>query len=153
VTLYEALLLLHIVAAIVWVGGAITIDILATRVIRVGGGVVAEFIQQIGWMGKAVFMPASISVLGLGIAMVAVNDAWTIGQLWIVLALVGIGISVITGAAFFGPEAARVSRALQVGGPDDPEVRRRLRRIMLVSRLDLLILLLIVADMVIKPGL
>jgi hypothetical protein len=85
--------------------------------------------------------------------MVAENEAWTIGQLWIILALVGIGVTMITGAAFFGPESGRVSKMIEVSGPDDPEVRRRIGRIVALGRLDLLLLILIVIDMVLKPGL
>jgi hypothetical protein len=38
-------------------------------------------------------------------------------------------------------------------GPDDPEYLRRLGRIFLVSRIELVILILVVIDMAIKPGL
>jgi hypothetical protein len=85
--------------------------------------------------------------------MVVVNEAWTIGQLWIVLALIGIGVTVIAGAGFFGPESRRIGSLVEQRGAVDPEVRPRLRRVNVLSRLDLLLLLLIVTDMVIKPGL
>jgi uncharacterized membrane protein len=153
-TLYEVLLLLHIVAAIIWVGGGIATNVLGARLMGAGDATaMAGFARQVGWMGTRVFAPASLAVLGLGIAMVAENDAWTIGQLWIVVALVGIGLSAITGASFFGPESKRISAAIEARGAQDPEVRRRLGRIISLGRLDLLLLLLIVADMVIKPGL
>jgi uncharacterized membrane protein len=153
-TLYEVLLLFHILAAITWVGGAITINIVVTRIQSSGDqAALGGIVRQIEWMGGRVFSPASLVVLGLGIWMVAENDAWTVGQLWIILALVGIGITAITGAAYFGPEAKRITRGLDARGPNDPDVRRRIARITLMSRLDLLLLLLIVADMVLKPGL
>jgi uncharacterized membrane protein len=84
--------------------------------------------------------------------MVAINDAWTIGQLWIVLALVLFGVSFLVGAAYFGPESKRIAAAAEAGGPAAPEVQRRIRRMSLVGRLDLLLLLVIVWDMVAKPG-
>lgn len=152
-TLYDVLLLFHILAAITWVGGAVTLNLLGTRIQRAGGTALAEYVRQTEWMGTRVFAPSTLAVLGFGIAMVAENEAWTIGQLWIILALVGIGVSMITGAAFFGPEAKRISQVMVARGPDDPEVARRLRRITVLSRLDLLLLVLIVADMVLKPGL
>jgi hypothetical protein len=37
-------------------------------------------------------------------------------------------------------------------GPEDAEVQRRLQRIFTLSRLDLLVIVLVVADMVLKPG-
>jgi uncharacterized membrane protein len=148
------LLLLHIIAAITWVGGAITINFLATQVWRARDEtMLTVFLRQTEWTGKSIFPISAIAVLALGISMVAANEAWTVGQLWIVLALVGVGITLIGGAAFFGPDSARIGQLVQERGAGDPEVRSRIRRVMLVSRLDLLLLLLIVADMVIKPGL
>lgn len=152
-TLYDWLLLGHILAAITWVGGAIMIHILGTRLERAQGVVIGEFVRQTAWLGKGLFPAASIAVLGFGVAMVAVNDAWTIGQLWIILALVGIGLTVLTGVTFFAPESARLAKAIEERGPDHPDVRRGFRRITAVSRVDLAILVLIVADMILKPGL
>jgi uncharacterized membrane protein len=152
-TLYEVLLFFHILAAIAWIGGGIAINVIGSRIVRSDPSSVAAITRQIEWMGKAFFAPASWVVLILGLSMVAVSEAWTIGQLWIVLALVGIGITAITGAAFFGPEARRISRTIDEGGSDYPGVQRRFRRILVLARLDLVLLLLIVADMVFKPGL
>ena len=38
-------------------------------------------------------------------------------------------------------------------GPEDPEYLRRLGRIFLVSRIELFLLILVVLDMAVKPGL
>lgn len=40
----------------------------------------------------------------------------------------------------------------QERGADDPEVQRRVQRIFTISRYDLAVLLLVVVDMVVKPG-
>jgi hypothetical protein len=37
-------------------------------------------------------------------------------------------------------------------GPSDPEIQERIRRIFIVSRIDLVVLTPVVADMVFKPG-
>jgi uncharacterized membrane protein len=154
VSVYEVLLLLHIIAAITWVGGAIMINFLATQIRRAGDEtMLTVFLRQTEWTGKSIFPISAFAVLALGVSMVAVNEAWTVGQLWIVLALVGVGITLIGGAAFFGPESARIGRLVAERGAADSEVHRRIQRLIMLSRLDLLLLLLIVADMVIKPGL
>jgi hypothetical protein len=36
--------------------------------------------------------------------------------------------------------------------PSDPEIQRRIKRIFAVSRVDLVVLILVVADMVFQPG-
>jgi hypothetical protein len=56
------------------------------------------------------------------------------------------------GAAFLGPEAGRLKKLMQEQGETAPEVGTRLSRIFLVSRIELVVLLLVVADMALKPG-
>jgi uncharacterized membrane protein len=151
---YDWLVLGHILAAITWVGGAITMQIVGGRLVRAERAeAVAAFARTAEWIGPRLYMPASLAVLGFGIALVAASDAWSIEQLWIILALVGIAISAIGGAVFFGPQAKRIGEALRTEGAESERAQALIRRLFAVGRLDLLILLLIVADMVLKPGL
>jgi uncharacterized membrane protein len=151
---YDWLLLGHILAAIAWVGGAITMQTIGARLVRAESAeAVASFARTAEWIGPRLYMPASVAVLGFGIAMVAVNEAWTIGQLWIILGLVGIAISAIGGALFFGPQSRRIGEALRTEGAESERTQALIRQIFVVGRFDLLLLLLIVADMVLKPGL
>jgi uncharacterized membrane protein len=152
--LYEALLFVHILAAIVWIGGAILINMLGARATRSADpSRMVGIAREAEWVGKRIIAPSGVVLFAMGLTMVAVNDAWTIGQLWIILALVGFGLTFLAGVLFFGPESGRVGKAIDAGGPADPEVLRRIRRILLVGRFDILLLVLIVADMVFKPGL
>jgi uncharacterized membrane protein len=151
---YSWLLFFHILAAITWVGGAIMLNILNTRSIRSGDpSRVATTARETEWVGKRILAPSTLILLGLGIALVAVSDAWTIGQFWIILALVLFGITFVTGSFFLGPEAGRIGKLIEVRGPQDAEVVRRLRRLVLIGRVDLLTLIVIVWDMAVKPGL
>jgi uncharacterized membrane protein len=151
---YDWLLLGHILAAIAWVGGAITMQTVGARLVRAESPeAVAAFARTAEWIGPRLYMPASLAVLGFGIALVAASDAWSIGQLWIVLALVGIAISAIGGAVFFGPQAKRIGEALRSEGAESERAQALIRRLFVVGRMDLVILVLIVADMVLKPGL
>ena len=61
--------------------------------------------------------------------------------------------SFITGVAFLGPESGRIGKMLEEQGADDPEAQARIARILVVSRIELTLLVLIVLDMVSKPGL
>jgi uncharacterized membrane protein len=150
---YDWLLLGHIVAAIAWVGGAITMQLVGGRLVRAESAeAVAAFARTAEWIGPRLYMPASLAVLGFGIALVATSDAWSVGQLWIVLALVGIAISAIGGAVFFGPQSKRIGEAVRAEGAESERAQALIRRLFMVSRIDLAILLLIVVDMVLKPG-
>ena len=68
------------------------------------------------------------------------------------LALIAFGLSFVTGIAFLGPESKRIAVAIDAHGADSPEAVARIRRILLVSRIELVILVLIVFDTVLKPG-
>jgi uncharacterized membrane protein len=151
--LYETLLFVHIAAAILWIGGAIQLNVLGTQATRAGDPArIASIARETEWVSQRILVPAAVTLLVMGLTMVGVSDVWTIGQTWIILGLVGIGITAPAGALFFGPEAGRIGKAIEEPGPADAEVQRRIRRILVVGRFDIMLLLLIVADMVFKPG-
>jgi uncharacterized membrane protein len=149
---FELMKTLHVIAAVIWVGGAVTIQILAVRLQRAGTPQqLVSFARDAEWMGTHVYLPSSILVLLLGIGMVV--DTYGFSQLWIILGLIGIGLSVAIGAGYLGPQSGKLATLIERKGPDDPETQAALSRIFTVSRIDLVILLLIVVDMVVKPGL
>ena len=152
--LYDVLLFVHILAAIIWVGGAVMFNVFGTRAARSGDPQRAAAItRDIEWVGQRIIAPTSLVLLAMGLIMVRVNDAWTIGQAWIILALVGFGLTFLAGILFFGPESGRIAKGIEERGAEDPDVQRRIRRLIATSRFDLVLLALIVADMVFKPGL
>ena len=53
--------------------------------------------QDVGELGKRLITPAAVAVLVLGIWLVAAS-AWNFTDMWIVLGLVGIGLTIVTGA-------------------------------------------------------
>jgi uncharacterized membrane protein len=151
---YDWLLLGHVLAAIAWVGGAISMQVVGARLVKAETAeAVAAYARAAEWLAPRLFMPASLAVLGFGIAMVSVNEAWSIRQLWIILGLAGIAISGIGGAMFFGPQSRRIADAVRTEGAESARAQALIRRIFVVGRFDVLLLLLIVADMVLKPGL
>ena len=150
---FEVMKTLHVLAAVAWVGGALTVQFLAVRLQRAGDPHrLAAFSKDMEWMGMRVYTPASILVLLLGIGMV-VDSGYGFSDLWIVLALAGIALSIVLGAGYLGPQSGRLAKLLDERGAEDAEAQRLLGRLFVVSRIDLTILLLIVVDMVIKPGL
>jgi hypothetical protein len=68
-----------------------------------------------------------------------------------VIGLVLFGLTFVAGAAFFGPESGRISKLVAEHGADSPDAQARIRRILVLSRLDLILLFLIVYDMSVKP--
>ena len=52
---------------------------------------------------------------------------------------------------FLGPETSKLGKLMPMRPPDDPEVQYRIRRILLIVRLDILLLLAVVFVMTAKP--
>ncbi|HEY8235568.1 MAG TPA: hypothetical protein VIF85_02940 [Gaiellaceae bacterium] len=92
----------------------------------------------------------SFVVLGFGIAMTSNGDI-PYNEFWIIFGLVAWAMSAATGILFLGPESKRLNKAAAERGPQAPEVQARLRRILLVVRVDVALMFLIVFDMVAKP--
>lgn len=150
-SLYEGLLALHILSAVVWVGGGTAMQVMGTRIRASGDGTaMAVFGHQAEWMGMKVFMPASIVQLVTGIWLVIEID-YSFSEFWIAFGLFGILFSAVVGAAFLGPQSGKLGTLAAEKGFEDPETQAVLQRLVLVSRIELGILLLVVIDMAIKP--
>jgi uncharacterized membrane protein len=149
---YELLLFVHVLAAVVWVGGATSLQVLAIRAERSpDAGRVANFATEAEWVGSRVFLPASLVLLLAGIGLTFEGD-WGFTTPWVLLGLIAYGLSALTGSLFLGPESGRIGRMITEVGPQDPDVIARIKRIFVVSRIELAVLLLIVFDMTVKPG-
>jgi uncharacterized membrane protein len=148
---YIILKSLHVLAAVTWVGGGLTQNILAARLIKSNdGNLMARFAREAEWIGTHIYLPSSLVLLGLGIWMVA-TEAWNFTDLWIVIGILGFLATVITGAFFIGPTAKKVAAGIEANGPDDPSVKSSIETMLKVGRVDLAVLLLVVVDMVVKP--
>jgi uncharacterized membrane protein len=149
--LYKWLLFLHIVAAMVWVGGLVALTAFATHALRSGEREpVARFVGSLRVVGPFALAPASALVLALGVWMVIDSSAWDFGQTWIWLALAILAAAVLVGAVFVSRSALAAERALKAG--DHAEAMDQLRRWSWGIRLILLLLLVATWDMVFKPG-
>jgi uncharacterized membrane protein len=150
-TLYEVLLFIHIVAVAAWVGGSIMLAFVSGRIQRTGDAAFrARFAKAAGVVGPVIGVSA-ILILASGIWMVLDSDTIELSQVWVWLGLALFFLSGIVGAAFFAPASDRIVKALEAGQVQEAD--RRARTFNLVSRLDTLVLLVIVGLMVFKPGL
>jgi uncharacterized membrane protein len=148
--LYDWLLLAHIVAATVWVGGGALMSMFATRSLREGPESVGRFVSQLRVTGPRFFAPAVVLVLALGIGLVLDGPGWSFGQLWVRLGLGLYAAAFILGVVFLSRAAIRAARAASEG--DDQGAARNLQAWIWGYRLVLLLLLVTMWDMVFKPG-
>ena len=142
---------IHVIAAVVWVGGAAMIQLFALRIIGTRDGErQAEFAKDVETIGMRTFVPASI-VLFLAAIGIMVNLHLPWGENWIVFGLIVWGLSFAVGAGFLGPESGRIAKVIERDGPNSPEAGARIRRILMVSRVELVLLLGVIWNMVVKP--
>jgi uncharacterized membrane protein len=150
-SLYEFLLFLHIAFAVIWIGGTVMIQFLALPVLAAGDPTrLAEFSGNVARIGNRVFIPASLGAVLAGFALVWEAEFWTLGDDWIVIGLVLFAVTFLTGATFLGPESGRVKKLIETEGPE--AAQGRIRRLLVLSRIDIIVLFLILFDMSVKPS-
>ena len=151
---YKWLLAFHILVAVIWIGSNTAIQIFVIRARRAGTDRLAYFAGEIEWYGTRVLVPSSLTLVILGFILLHESSgAYDLGQGWVTFGFVVWLLSFIVGAGYLGPESGRLGKLVDERGPDDPEYQRRISRIFLVSRIELLLLILVVLDMTVKPGL
>lgn len=146
-TWYEFFLFVHITAAVIWLGGAFTFQMYGA-VVRRGGdpGEIALFAGRAGHLSERMFVPASLTVILAGIALM-INGNWDWDQLWVIFALVTFAASFLTGVLVISPMAKRIP----VVGPTTPAGQALIERLFTILRIDLCFMYAIVFAMVVKP--
>jgi uncharacterized membrane protein len=148
--LYDWLLLLHILAAMFWVGGITVVGAFAVRILRTREpGATAGFLGSLRVIGPLVLAPAPVILLGMGIWMVA--KQWEFDQTWVSLAFALFIVAFLIGAAHQSRAAIAAEKASQAG--DDAAALHHLRRWAYGMAAILVLLLVATWDMVFKPGL
>lgn len=148
---YSIIKFLHIVSATVWVGGGFTLMLLGVRANRANDPESLMFIMRtVARIGNTLFMPASVLTLLFGLVM-----AWFwvgFSQLWIVIGLCGFAAAFATGTFVFKPTADKMLPMIDRDGMS-PVAMDLARRMLAFGKLDYCVMLVVVADMVLKPTL
>ena len=151
-TLYETLVLIHVVMVAVWVGGGIVTQHFAALILREGDPIrIGGFSRDIAWIANRITLPAAAILLLSGL-WAAQEGNWDFGAAWISIAFTVWIVAIVAGLVLLRPEYARISSLLPEIGSNVDAVAQRLRRILLFSRIELVLLLIAVWAMVVKPG-
>ncbi|MBA2425617.1 MAG: DUF2269 family protein [Actinobacteria bacterium] len=150
--MYNYLLFVHVMGAIIWVGGDVALQVIGTRISRADDPVqLAKFAGQVEWLGTRVLTPSAVVILIAGVFMVL--DAWSFELLWVVIGLAGFSYSLVTGAVLLGPLSGKTGKLIEERGAEDPEVQGNIRKLFMYSRIELGILIVVVFAMTVKPTL
>ena len=148
---YEVLLFLHIAFSILWLGSGFFLQLVGVRADRSGDPVrIKTLLDDADWAANRLFIPSSLAVFVLGVAL-TIDGPWSFGDLWIVLGLAGYAATFLTGLLFIKPQVQKVAAAIERDGGMSSAAIAEVRRLFLISRVDLVVLFTVVADMALKP--
>jgi uncharacterized membrane protein len=147
--LNQSLLYLHILSAIIWMGGGTALVFLGIRARQTGDEL--KVIHQIEWVGVRVGAPSSILMIVTGVWMVIRSPAWDFNQVWIIGAIALFVILFLVGVGFHGPQFKRIHAAVEQFGADSSEVRGLIGRSFLVTRFEVVLFAIALWLMIAKP--
>jgi len=149
--MYTLFLYIHIVCAVIWVGGAVYAQLLALRVTRSPDpSELPQLARHIEFIGARIFAPAALLLLVSGAAMTL--QAWSFGQTWIAVSVALWVLSAVAGAVYLGHGVKRAAELFEAEGPTSTAGRQLIDRLFVVSRLELIAFAVIIAFMTFKPG-
>jgi hypothetical protein len=150
--MYEVALYVHIVCAMVWVGGGLFAQLLVMRVQRSPDP--EEFprlVRHLSFIVERLFIPASLLLFVAGLFMTI--QRWEFQQTWITLAIVLWLGSTLAGSFYLSPMAKRGTLLFEAEGPTSVTGRALLSRMFFITRIELVVFAFIIGLMVAKPNL
>ena len=147
-TWYSSLLFAHVAMAVIWVGGGDDAALRDPGLMSGEPSRMATLGEDIEWIANRVFIPASLLAFLTGVLLVVESGFYGFGDDWIVIGLVLYAISFFSGILFLGPESGRIGKLTAEGSP---EAGPRTLRLILFSRLELVLLFGLIYDMTVKP--
>lgn len=145
---------IHVSVAVVWVGGGVLLTVLGLKAETADDpNEIALLARWAAWVGERMFAPAGGIVLAMGIAMLVHGNGPLVhwDRFWVIAGLVGYATTFVTGVAVLSPRAKRIAELSETKGATAPETIAVIRQILLISRIDVAVLLLVIADMITKP--
>ena len=147
------LLFVHVLSAMVWLGGGLTLMLAGFRArSSARPEAVAEFAGTVPFVGLRVLMPSVVVLLVTGIWQVLASSAWSFSHLWVRLALGLFILAFLVGAVYL----SRVGIGLARATADNrlaSEGTALLNRWLVGYVVVLALLVVAVWDMIFKPGL
>jgi uncharacterized membrane protein len=143
----------HVLAAMVWVGGGVILSLVGLRArSNSNPAAIGDFARTLRYVGLRALMPAVVLVLVTGVWQVLASSAWKLSQLWVVVALGLFGVAFLIGAVYLSRVGIALERVAEGDGSDKEDAVGLLNRWLVGYTVVLGVLLVAVWDMVFKPG-
>lgn len=147
--LYTVFKFLHVLTALAWVGGGLTLiaaSMLAQR--AEGPSALFKSLDTMNLLGKTWFIPSALLTVVFGAIAATFGGLW--GEFWVVLGLAGFASTFVTGVLVIEPTGRKLASLVAAGQADSALAAGK--RMMQIARFDYTVMLVIVLDMVFKPG-
>jgi hypothetical protein len=146
---YSIVKFLHVGSATLWVGGGFALMLLAVRAQRAGNiDGVLQAMRATGELGNRFFAPMSMLTLLFGLIMCGFWVGFS--DLWVLIGLVGYATTFCIGMFIFKPTADRMAGMIAKHGVTSAALAQG-QRILSAAHFDYSVMLVIIADMVLKP--
>lgn len=146
------LLFFHVLAAVVWVGGGITLSLIGLAVRKSSDReVISGFVRLLRALGLRAFMPAMVTVLATGVAMLLDGNGFRIAQPWIIIGFSLFLVAFLIGAVYLSRVSIALEHATAGSEFGVAEAKEGIRRWVTGYGTVVLALLAAVWDMVFKP--
>lgn len=147
--MYDITKFIHIVAAICWAGGGITLMVMTYLAqAKDGQELVAAFRVQ-RKMGERWFVPASFTTLLSGLALAAQANLWS--ELWVIASLIGYAVLAATGP--FMLKRLIEKTLASADGHGQAAAVSTARLYLKAANFDYTVIVIVIALMVFKPSL
>ncbi|SRR6266498_2803857 len=145
---------IHVLGAIIWVGGGVMLSLVGARARKSEDPrMIGEFARTLSYVGLRVLTPAVVAVLLSGIWLVLTGSEWNFKQLWVLSGLGAFIVAFLIGAVYMSRIGIQLERVANSTDVDPQTARDLLGRWIVGYQIILVILLFAVWDMVFKPGL
>lgn len=146
---YDIFKFLHVLTAIAWVGGGLVLFVLGISAQRRNDpAVLAQVASHSAYLGLRWFVPASLLTLVFGATAATLGGLW--GDAWVVLGLLGFAGTFLIGLLIIKPTSEEAEKLGAAGKL--PEAQAAGGKILQVSKFDYTLLVLVIADMALKPA-
>jgi uncharacterized membrane protein len=148
---YGVLKVVHVLAVVVWIGGATALAMIVARLARTRDrAALASLLAASMRYGQMVAGPSSGLVLLTGIAMVIVGKLG-FQSLWISWGFAGILVHFIFGATILRTRAMALAQAVSATPADEARIDAAAARLRVANAIYLLVMTSVIVVMVLKP--
>ena len=153
ITTYKLLLAIHILAAVLWVGGGATLHVLG-RIAQKSGDRerMNQFSKDAAFIGPRLYAPLSIILLVVGFPLVK-KAGYQMSDAFVSIGMAGWVISFLIGIVYYSRADKKREQIVSAEGVESDAFLASFKQVASVNMIELTILVLVVLVMALKPGL